>query len=146
MITFWWSSFDEATFSVKSKKMNYLISTIYEPTYRWQLFLLFKLKHIKAFSSGTLKVLQDPASKLNGRSDCFNISHPTSLTAFKIVHLHLKWWIRNWPVVYILSLRQNTKIDLVMSLHIRLEHTLHFHCWNRHLPWHLLKMRSLTGF
>ena len=148
MTTVWWiSSFK--VFSIKTKislfVFNSLLWLIIYKTYRWQVWSV-PLKHIKAFSSGTLKVLQDPNAKSNNRSDCLNISHPTILLALKIVHLFLKWLLWNLPVVYDLPIRQNTKIDLVMSLHIRLEQTLHFHSWNRHLPWHLLIMRSFIGF
>ena len=93
---------------------------------------------ISAFSSGTLKLLQDPNSKSNGKSDCFNILHPRSLPAFTIIYFHLKWWIRNWPADYY-SVRLNTKIDLVMSLHIRILITIHFHSWNLYHHWQHLK-------
>ena len=69
------------------KKVNYFISIILKPTYIWQLLRSFLLKHIKAFSSGTSKVLQDPLSKSNGKSDCLTISHPTTLAALTIVCL-----------------------------------------------------------
>ena len=64
-------------------KKKYSFSMICYSTYIWQPFKLSLLKHIKTFSSGISNVLQDPLSKLNRKSDCLTISHPTILAALK---------------------------------------------------------------
>ena len=110
-------------------------------TYRWQLFRLSRLKHIKTFSSGMLKMLKDPTRKSNCKSkDCLIISQPTTILTLKYEcqfkinkHLYLP------GDSMLILIRPNTKIDHLMLLHSHHQQTLHYHIWNPNRHWQLLK-------
>ena len=53
--------------------------------------------------------------------------------------LSLKSWFPMLPVVYLMR-SPNTKIDLVMSLHILVQYRVHSHRWNQDHHWRFLKI------
>ena len=86
--------------------MHHLILLNTEPclkwTYRWHFFKAPSGKHIKTFSSWPLEVVQDPAWKSKGKSNCLFIWQPTILLA-----LIISWLISNrltWVLGSILPL------------------------------------------